>query len=160
MKMTAIALPLLIAATFSMPAQARDAHAPRLLSNFELTISSGKHVDRYHFGPTKEQRKNKARGHRFNRLPPNQIANIVHNRGFYNVRNMRTDGHVYTLKANGRRGNVVRLTVNARTGKIIDSTNVRPAKRINRSNNYHNHRGWTQSRNMGQGINRQPFWMH
>ena len=127
MKAIAIALPLLIAATLSTPTSARPFDLTSV--NGQLVITIGKNDRVNHKGHTYRPYKKIRRA---DPLPPRKIARILERRGFYNLRKMRTDGRIYTVKARNPRGNLVRLTVNARNGKIIDRTILRRLQRVDR----------------------------
>ena len=64
-------------------------------------------------------------------LPAKRIARKLKRQGYYNLRNMRTDGRVYTVKARGRRGNLVRLTVNGTNGRVIHRKILRKMRPVN-----------------------------
>lgn len=165
MKAVAIALPLLIAATFGEPAAARAFDLTAMNGQLVVTIGKSDHVryqERDYRKETRRQKKNR----RFDPLPPRKIARMMERRGFYNIRKMRTDGRVYTMKARGKRGNLVRLTVNARNGKIIDRRVLRRLQRVDRwdydrrDNRRWNNR-WNENRSSWDYQRaRYPFWMY
>ena len=162
MKAVAIALPLLIAATFGAPAQARPFDLTTMNGQLVISIGNQDHV-RYQ---DRDYRK-KVRRHNSHRradpLPPRKIARMMERRGFYNIRKMRTDGRVYTMKARGKRGNLVRLTVNARNGKIIDRRVLRRLHHVDRGDydRRYNNRRWNNHRTSWDYQRaRYPFWMY
>ncbi|WP_114009502.1 hypothetical protein [Cohaesibacter intestini] len=151
MKAIAVALPLLVATLIGGPASARPIDLTAM--NGQLVISIGKAEQVRHYGwDQRKAVKHHGKQRRFEPLPPRKIARILNNRGFTGLRNMRTDGRVYTVKARGKRGNLVRLTVNARNGKIIDRQLLRRLNRVDRRANDHSAR-WDYRND------RRPFWI-
>ena len=148
MKIAAIALPLLIAATFGAPSQAAGIDARFAQGNLVLSLSAGDYVD-HRIINAKANRKHKKR---VRILKPRKIARILHSRGYYNLRKMRTDGRIYTVKARGRRGNLVRVTVNARNGRIINRKVLRRMHNVQRWQYSTGYAGWNRHQY------RDPFW--
>lgn len=159
MKAIAVALPLLIAATLGTSAQARPFDLTAM--NGQLTITIGNNDQVRH----QDRHKRKATHHRgqkqrYEALSPRQIARILKKRGFYNLRNMRTDGRIYSVKARGARGNLVRLTVSARNGKILNRKVLRRLRPVDhRSYGRSFDRPRDYSAHWDNHRNRTPFWI-
>ena len=123
-KSLAIALPLLVAASLTQPAQASGFTAQFGNGNFTITLSDGK--------PYKHIKRNK----RHDKLTPRQVVRKLKKRGFYDFRKVRDKGSVYVVKAHGRRGNLVRVVVHARSGEILERRVLRYAHRHQRYDRY------------------------
>nr|WP_321443760.1 hypothetical protein [uncultured Cohaesibacter sp.] len=135
MKAIAVALPLLIASVIGGPASARPLDLSTVNGQLVITIGDVSHVKHHNRDQRKAHkthRKYKDNHRRVERLTPRQVARVLKKRGYYNLKRMRTDGRIYTVKARGARGNLVRLSVNARNGKILDRKVLRRAHVVDR----------------------------
>ena len=157
MKITAIAL-LIATATISLPAQASDFTTKLSRGQVTLSFSANDHHRSTKPVPHKKHLVKQRIRHNFVPLSPRRVANILHHRGYSDLRNMRTDGRIYTLQAHNRRGHTERLTVSAHNGKILKHTTIHRmghvAPRTYRTPDSHRtHTDWAYNRD------RKPFWL-
>lgn len=146
MKKTAIAIAMLIGiGSASVPAQAETLTFGFYGPNGGFSISTN---DRKHYAPIQKVGKKEYR--RVRPLPPHRIVKKLRKRGFYNIRNLRTNDRFYKARAINKRGRVVRLKIDAYTGRIVKRKPVKWDRR-----GYYRNEGWS-----GAGFypNRIPYW--
>jgi hypothetical protein len=117
-KTALIAAGVLLAATAaSVPAQASGV-------SFSFGISSGQ--GGFHIGtPGHARPHHHWRGHRHQALSPRAIAQRLHGQGFRRVGQLQRRGHVYTARAQQRRGQWVIVQANAYTGQVMSVRRIR-----------------------------------
>lgn len=146
MKKTAIAIALLIGVgSASVPAQAESLTFGFYGPNGGFSISTSDHKN---YAPIRKAGKRDYR--QVYPLPPKRIVKKLRKRGFYNIRNLRTNDRFYKARATNKRGRVVRLKIDAYTGKIVKRTHVKWDRR-----GYYRNEGWAGA---GYRQNRTPFW--
>ena len=146
MKKTAIALAMLIGlGTASIPAQAESLTFSFYGNNGGFSISTSDHK-RY----ATNRKVGRKEYRRVRPLSPNRVTRILRKRGFYRIRNLRTNDRFYKARALNRRGNPVRIKMDAYSGKIVKRTPIRLDRR-----GYYRTQGW---RGADYNPYRVPFW--
>lgn len=146
MKKTALAIAMLIGiGSASVPARAESLTFGFYGPNGGFSISTSDHK---RYAPTHQVSKKNYR--RVYPLPPKRIVKKLRKRGFYKIRNLRTNDRFYKARATNKRGRVVRLKIDAYTGKIVKRTHIKWDRR-----GYYRNQGWAGA---DYYPNRIPFW--